>query len=174
LTAFIYSDDEGMVDLERRIPIVERLTRGLHWGRDINNSGQIVVNYDRSTRYGTVRLTLVDTLRAPTANPTATPSVLAERDGRMVSVFVDPHVTDVYDPEPVCQITSARNSEYSSEDPDPDVEITQGLTVNLRATRLGSGSGRTYTIELACGNYLGQISTSSAVVTVPHDNSKDK
>ena len=91
----------------------------------------------------------------------------------MVSVFVDPHVTDIYDPQPVCQITSVRNSEYSSDAPDPDVQV-QGLSVNLRATRLGSGSGRTYTIDVTCANYLGQTSTSSAVVTVPHDSSKDK
>jgi len=173
LTAFVYSDDEGMVDLELRIPTVDRLRLGLHWGRAINNSGQIVVGYDRSIHYGTVRLTPVDTVPAPTATPTPTPSVLAERDGRMVSVFVDPHVTDIYDPQPVCQITSVRNSEYSSDAPDPDVQV-QGLSVNLRATRLGSGSGRTYTIDVTCANYLGQTSTSSAVVTVPHDSSKDK
>jgi len=171
-TAFVYSDDEGMVDLKMRIPLVERLTRGLHWGRDINNSGQIVVGYDRSTRYGTVRLTPIDTVTAPTANPTVSTSVLAPPNGEMVSVWVDPHVTDTYDPEPICHITSVTNSEYSSSDPDPDVQITGLRGVNLRATRLGSGTGRTYTINLTCGNYLGQTSTSSVVVTVAHDSSK--
>ena len=90
-------------------------------GRDINNSGQIVVGYDRSARYGTVRLTPVDTVTAPTAHPTVSPSVLTPPDGRMISVSVDPHVTDAYDPEPTCRITSVTNSEYSSSDPDPDV-----------------------------------------------------
>lgn len=171
-TAFVYSDDEGMVDLKGRIPIAERLTRGLHWGRDINNSGQIVVGYDRSTRYGTVRLTPVDTV-APTANPVASPSLLTPPDGRMVTVWLDPHVTDAYDPEPICRITSVTNSEYSSSGPDPDVQITHLLSLNLRATRLGYGAGRTYTVNLTCGNYLGQTSTSSVVVTVPHDSSKE-
>jgi probable HAF family extracellular repeat protein len=172
-TAFLYSDDEGMVDLKWRVPIVERLTRGLHWGRDINNSGQIVVGYDRSARYGTVRLTPVDTVTAPTANPTASPSVLTSRDGRMISVSVDPHMTDAYDPEPTCRITSVTNSEYSSSDPDPDVQITHLLSVSLRATRFGYGTGRAYTLNLTCNNYLGQTSTSSVVVTVRHDSSKE-
>jgi probable HAF family extracellular repeat protein len=173
-TAFVYSDDEGMVDLKSRIPLVERLMRGLHWGRDINNSGQIVVGYDRSTRYGTVRLTPVDTVPAPVASPTVSPSVLTPPNGELVSVSVDPHVTDAYDPEPFCRITSVTNSEHSSSDPDPDVQITDPLSVNLRAARLGYNTGRTYTIDLTCGNYLGRTSVATVVVSVPHDSSKDQ
>lgn len=125
-----------MVDLKWRIPLAERLTRGLHWGRDINNSGQIVVGYDRSTRYGTVRLTPMEAGTAPAANPTVSPSVLTPPDGRMVSVSVDPHVTDAFDPEPVCRISSVTNSEHSSPEPDADVQKRPCV-----GTGFASGSG---------------------------------
>jgi len=117
-------------------------------------------------------LTPVDTITAPREDPTVSPSVLTPSNGGMVSISVDPHVTDAYDPEPTCRITSVTNSEYSASDPDPDVQITHLLSVDLRATRLGNGLGRTYTINLTCGNYLDQTSTSSGVVAVPHDSSK--
>jgi len=174
-TAFVYNDVEGMTDLRLRIPIADRLGRGLHWGRDINDNGQIVVNYegyDGGYRYGTVLLTPARDAAAPHAHPTASPSLLTPPDGRIVSVSVDPHVTDLYDPEPVCQITNVTNSEAPQSGLDPDVEITAPLSVNLRAKRLGSNAGRTYTVTLSCTNYFGNASSVSVAVTVPHDNSK--
>ena len=88
----------------------------------------------------------------------------------MVMVSVDPHVTDEFDPEPVCRITQVVNSERPASGPDPDVSIDYFLGVQLRATRLGSGSGRIYTLKLSCSDKLGATSTTDVVVTVPHDN----
>jgi probable HAF family extracellular repeat protein len=177
-TAFVYDDVEGMLDLRSRIPIADRLGRGLQWGRDINDNGQIVVGYDGydsvsgAYRYGTVLLTPARDAGAPHATPTATPSMLTPPDGRMISVSVDPHVTDLYDPEPICQITSVANSEAPQSGPDSDIQITGLLSVNLRAKRLGSNVGRIYTVTLSCTNYVGNVSTAWVAVTVPHDSSK--
>jgi hypothetical protein len=44
-----------------------------------------------------------------------------------------------------------------------------GDVLELRAERLGSGSGRTYTIAVTCTDANGSAGTRSATVTVPHD-----
>jgi probable HAF family extracellular repeat protein len=172
--AFVYSDDEGMIDLKARISIVDRLSGPLNMARDINNIGQIIVTYNSLTtevKTLTMLLTPIESAPAPTAAPIASPSALTPPDGRMVPVVVYPYVTDLYDPEPVCRIVNVTNSEGPVTGPDPDVEITGALSVNLRAKRLGYNIGRTYTLALTCSNYFGQTSTATVVVRVPHDSS---
>jgi len=144
----------------------------IDWANTINNAGQIVAGFNGPTEgsYGTVRLTPVGgEYGGPVSAPTVDTSVLTPPDHRMVSVSVDPHVTDDYDPEPICRITQVVNSEGPLSGADPAVEITHFLSVNLRATRLGSGVGRTYTIKLSCTDALGVTSTTDVVVVAPHD-----
>jgi probable HAF family extracellular repeat protein len=170
---FLYTDAGGMIDLRYRITTAERLKFSLEPATAINNAGQIVAGYFNSTgvAYGTVRLTPVEReFGGPVAAPTVEPAVLTPPDGRMVSVSIDPHVTDEYDPEPICRISQIVNSEGPQSGSDPDVEITYFLSANLRATRLGSGSGRTYTLKLSCTDALGVTSTTDVVVIVPHDS----
>jgi transposase len=135
-------------------------------------SGIGTPNYDSTfTRVGTVRLTPVDVeFGGPVAAPTVDQPVLSPPDNRMVAVSVDPHVTDEYDPEPICRISKVVNSEGPASGPDPDIEITYPLSVNLRATRLGSGTGRTYTLTLSCTDALNGTSTADVSVVVPHDS----
>jgi len=57
-------------------------------------------------------------------------------------------------------------------DQEPDWEITGPLTVNLRAERAGTGSGRVYTLTVQCSDDSGNSSTGSVAVTVPHDQGK--
>ena len=42
------------------------------------------------------------------------------------------------------------------------MQITSPLSAKLRATRLGTGDGRTYTLSVACSNYFGRIATGEA------------
>ena len=53
-------------------------------------------------------------------------------------------------------------------DPEQDVAVTGEMSVDLRAARLGSGDGRTYTIEVTC-IAGGVVRTETAGVRVPHD-----
>lgn len=172
-SAFVYSDGEGMIDLKARIPIADRLSGPINMARDINNNGQIIVAYNSlstDVKSLTMLLTPVESVPAPTAAPVASPSVLTPPDGRMVPVSVYPNATDLYDPEPACRIVKVTNSEGPVAGPDPDVEVTAALSVNLRAKRLGYSSGRTYTLALTCSNYFGQTSSATVIVTVPHDS----
>ncbi|RLB32230.1 MAG: hypothetical protein DRG87_00185 [Deltaproteobacteria bacterium] len=54
----------------------------------------------------------------------------------------------------------------------PDWEITGDLTVDLRAKRSGTGSGRVYTISVKCCDAWGNTATQNVEVTVPHDQGK--
>lgn len=51
----------------------------------------------------------------------------------------------------------------------PDWVITGDLTVDLRAERAGNGSGRTYTLEIACEDASYNVATASVAVLAPHD-----
>ena len=52
-------------------------------------------------------------------------------------------------------------------DTSPDWEITGDLTVKVRAERAGMGTGRVYTITIACVDTSGNQTTSVMTVTVP-------
>jgi hypothetical protein len=62
------------------------------------------------------------------------------------------------------KITSVSSSEAGS----ADWEITGDLTLNLRAQRLGTGTGRVYTVVIECTDDSGNASTSAVHITVPH------
>jgi hypothetical protein len=52
---------------------------------------------------------------------------------------------------------------------DGDFTIMGPLTVDLRATRLGSGSGRVYTLGVTCVDAFANSAASTVNVIVPHD-----
>jgi probable HAF family extracellular repeat protein len=174
-TPFVYTDATGMIDLKFRITMAEQLKYSMGDASGINNAEQIMVHYgtfDGTTfGLGTARLTPYEReFNGPVARPTIDTSVLTPPDNRMVMVSVDPRVSDEYDPEPLCRISRVINSEGPASGPDPDVSIDYGLSVQLRATRLGTGPGRSYTIVLSCSDRLGVTSETNIVVAVPHDN----
>ena len=90
----------------------------------------------------------------------------------MVPVWANAAATDEYDMQPVCRITSVTDSEGPSVGPDPEVQLTGLLSVNLRATRRGDDAERTYTVNVACANYFGDVTTAQLVVRVPHDHNQ--
>jgi probable HAF family extracellular repeat protein len=167
-TAFIHTDATGMVDLKSRISIRDRAAYPMMFrALAINNAGQIAAEYWNGERYGTVRLVPRQRIDPPDSRPVAAPSVLRGNNGRMVSVSIDPHATDDFDPEPSCGITRVTNGDFPVLVNDPDVQITSPLTVELRATtRGGISAGRTYVIAVSCSNYLGKTSTAYTHVVV--------
>jgi hypothetical protein len=96
-----------------------------------------------------------------------TPSVTAlwPPNERMVPVSFAVNVSDDVDAAPACQVTGVASNEGSS----VDWRITGPASVELRADRAGSGTGRTYVITLRCADASGNASTATATVIVPHD-----
>jgi len=57
----------------------------------------------------------------------------------------------------------------ANEPAEGDFQVLDARRVMLRATRLGNANGRVYRITATCTDGAGNTSSSSAVVTVPHD-----
>jgi probable HAF family extracellular repeat protein len=174
-TAFRYTDAEGMIDLALRIPIAARLKGQLYSGFAINAANQIAALYNgpagdlRTEVFTPVEVTPPPGIVYLEVEPSAT---LWPPNGRMVPIWVNAAATDEYDVAPVCRIASVTNSEGPRVGPDPDVQITGLLSVNLRAKRRGDDHDRKYTLNVACANYFGNVTTAQVVVRVPHDHER--
>jgi hypothetical protein len=98
----------------------------------------------------------------------ANPSVLWPPNGQLAGITVS------YEAQSACPVTNALTVS-SSEPPDPGQQpewnVLDAHHVQLRADRLGAGSGRTYTITITSSNAAG-IATQTATVFVPHDQGR--
>ena len=164
---FLFSDADGMVDLRRWIPLVPGQAPDA--AQAIGNRGHIVVGYYSATGYGTVRLTPVPDYEPPSVSATPDRDVLSPPDGKMITVSVNVQATDNYDSAPTCGIVRIKNSEGPATGVDPDVQQLNDFVVNLRATRLGTGDGRTYTLVVRCTDVAGNSATVETPVRVLHD-----
>jgi hypothetical protein len=96
----------------------------------------------------------------------ASPNVLWPPNNKMIPVTVSVSASDNCDPSPICKITGITSNESISSS---DAQITGNLTASLLAERLGSGTGRVYTLTIQCTDASGNSSTANATVSVPHD-----
>ena len=170
IAPFLFTDADGMLDIRRRIPAVMGLGRGLDSAHAIGNGGHVVVGYYTANGYGTLRLSPVPDYEPPAVTATPDHDVLTPPDGKMIPVYVTVEASDNFDAEPTCGIVSVRNTEASASGVDPDVQMINPFTVNLRATRLGNGNGRTYTLAVRCTDFAGNATTVETLVRVPHDS----
>ena len=121
----------------------------------------------------TVTITVLDTAAPTIGAVTATPAVILQASHQMVPIVVAVAAADC-DPHVWCRIVSVTSNEpvdgLGDGDTAPDWEITGDLTLNVRAERAGNGTGRIYTITVACTDGSGNTSTATVTVTVPHDS----
>lgn len=96
----------------------------------------------------------------------ATPDVLWPSSGRMTSVTIDVTVMDDSDPAPACEIKSVTSNEPLNAS---DWNVTGPLSLDLRSDRNGLGTGRVYSIVVACTNASGLSASAEVTVLVPHD-----
>ena len=102
----------------------------------------------------------------------ASPNELWSPNHKMVNVTI------VVDADDVCGVVTCKIVRVSSNEDtngrgdgntEPDWEITDDLTLKLRAERSGRGSGRVYTIDVECSDPTGNMVQRSVEVTVAHD-----
>jgi hypothetical protein len=126
---------------------------------------KVVDTFGQSSEASTT-VSVVDTTPPVISSVSANPNVLWPPNGKLVPVSVSVSATDTCDPNPVCTLT-----QISSNEPmDPDnAQITGPLSALLSARRLGSGSGRVYTLTVRCTDASGNASTGVTAVSVPHD-----
>ncbi len=99
---------------------------------------------------------------------TATPNVLWPVNRKLVPVAIGVTVSDDTDPAPFCGITGVTSNEPLIAS---DSVITGPLSVNLRAERNATGTGRIYSITVTCTNASQLSSIAVVTVLVPHDGS---
>jgi hypothetical protein len=143
--------------------------------------GQTTVRFTAVDRSGNVataqtKVTVVDTTPPAIKKLFARPSWLWPPNHRMVSVKVVPVVFDICDVKPRCRITSVTSSDPVTGKGDhtsPDWRVTGDLSLELRAERDEGGSGRTYTITVACTDDSGNSSSRKVRVRVRHHGGGD-
>jgi HYR domain len=99
---------------------------------------------------------------------TASPSSIWPPNQQMVVVTVTANVIDNVDATPTVRIYDITCNESIAPG---DAVITGPLTAKLRAARDGNGNGRVYTLHIEAIDDAGNRSISTALVTVPHDQS---
>lgn len=115
--------------------------------------------------HGSFDVRVVDTT-APVMDVTPGTDSLWPPNGRMVPVQFSISVSDVGDATPACSITSIMSNEPGHDSGD---WMFSDLNATLRAERLGSGTGRIYTVTVACTDSAGNQSATEVTVGVPHD-----
>jgi hypothetical protein len=130
-----------------------------------------VIDAEGQADEDTTEVHVADTNAPTITEVTAKPHVLRLPQHQMVPVTVAAAVTDACDPKPVCTLTSVASNEPENGtgdgDTGPDWQLTGPLTVNLRAERAGTGSGRVYTLTVACHDAAGNTTQDTTTVTVP-------
>jgi hypothetical protein len=112
--------------------------------------------------------------------------ILWPPDHRMVPVTINTSRLETHNPDTQIKITSVIITESSSQEADdtygenlyseennfePDFEITDDLTINLRSERTGKSQGRIYTIIVTASDCSGDYIFNTDVI-VPHDKRK--
>jgi hypothetical protein len=98
------------------------------------------------------------------------PEVLWPPNHKMVDVTVRYNVTARCG-TPTCNLAATSNERKNGSgngDTYPDWILLDPHQVELRAERTGMGTGRIYTITIACQDTSGHLSSQSAAVLVPH------
>lgn len=122
-------------------------------------------------------LVIVRDTTPPEIRVSLTPDVLWPANNKLVSINAAVQVSDLCDPNPAVELVSINSSEPDAKSGGKDSpEDIQGaafgtgdLEFLLRATRLGSGPGRVYTVTYRTKDASGNAATATAEVRVPHD-----
>jgi hypothetical protein len=101
------------------------------------------------------------------STPTASPNSLWPPNNKFVNVTIS------YDTSAsVCPVTSELTVTSNETSSDAEWIIVDAHHVQLLSQRDGNGTGRTYTITITTTDIVGEVTTNTATVVVPHDQGK--
>ena len=141
-----------------------------------NVVGVLASNGESTPAECSTLVTLRDTIPPAITRIAATPGVLWPPNGKLVAVRIDVESKDQCG-STKSRIIGVRCNEPAKDDgknQTGDWQVTSDLTVNLRATRSGNGSGRVYTILVESADESGNVSHGVATVTVAENQSSAK
>lgn len=156
----------------------------------VNNGDTVTVKQKSSERYMTTTVATLtiggvsDTFSVTTKeasiitlNPVADKTVLWPPNNKMVPIIIKANARNSSG-EPVTLTVAVSCNESAKLGLDwtqPVINQKTGVIfLSLRATRLGKGNGRIYTIVITATGTEGNSTTKSIAVTVPHDQSNNK
>lgn len=117
----------------------------------------------------------VDNMGPVVSSCTASPSVLWPPNNKMRSVTVSVSAEDNCGGNVVCSIRDVWSNDDDAGDTqhNPDIVVTGPLSVDLRAQRDPNDTpdGRVYTVVVDCVDSVGNVSTHTVEVSVPHNRS---
>jgi hypothetical protein len=130
-------------------------------------------------RADSVQVTVRDTTAPVIHRAVASRSTLGPPNGKMLPVSFDVVASDVCSSNLNCRVVAITSSEENRQRGNavhngPDAEITDTLAVLLRAERLGTNSGRVYTVTIRCTDAAGNSTDKRVEVTVPHDQRESR
>jgi hypothetical protein len=112
-------------------------------------------------------------LTAPVISCTATPGTLWPPNGEMIPVNVSISLTDSLSGSAGFKLVSITTNEPGDDKVEGFVLGSPSTTGKLRARRLGSGTGRVYTLTYEGADRAGNVAMCTTAVTVPHDQRKE-
>jgi hypothetical protein len=122
-------------------------------------------------------VTVNDTEGPKITNVSATPNSLWPPNHKMQDVMVNYNVTDNCPGNITCGLTVSSNepvNDIGDGNTEPDWIVLDAHRVQLRAERAGPLNGRVYTITVGCRDLRNNLTTANTIVTVPHDQGKNK
>jgi hypothetical protein len=137
--------------------------------------GQVTLYYQSQDNHANLEETRQQSFKIDTTPPSISglptpPCILWPPDHKLVEVAT---VTASDTVSGLALFNIAGTSNEPSDVDGPDIVITgSGLaprSVQLRAERLGTGNGRTYTLTATASNQAGNSAAATATCTVPHD-----
>jgi hypothetical protein len=128
-----------------------------HYGGDANFNAA-------ADGFGTV--TIIDTTPPTITSSSASPEVLWPPDHALIPIGISIAASDNSGNRPVCSVTAVRGNDGTTAD---DWRITGSLTLVLRSTRSGAGTGRTYRVDVTCQDSAENQTMGTIAVMVPHD-----
>jgi hypothetical protein len=140
--------------------------------RDVTTGGGAVGNTICGQVTSLSPFTVVQDVAPPELDVSVTPSVIWPPNNRLVRVTATTQANDPGDPAPGITLMSITSNEPVEPD---DIQAAIGTdcrSFKLRATRLGSGTGRTYTITYRATDVSGLFTEKVVTVLVPHDQRK--
>lgn len=140
-------------------------------GTLLNGTGTTTVSITATDKGGnsttcSFTLTAQDHMAPDITNISVNPPVLEVPNHKMRQVKVSYTATDHCGP--VSTSLSVSSNEPSGDE--ADWEVINDHDIKLRAERLGTGTGRIYTITLTATDASGNTATRDVTVSVPHDN----
>jgi probable HAF family extracellular repeat protein len=154
--AFIYTPEDGMVDLNTRIPSNSGWV--LMTAKGINANGQIVGQGSFNGEMRAYRLTpeLPTDVTPPSIDAiSANPAFIWPPNHKFVPVTVSVSARDDVDPAPVCSITAVTTTGEGA------ATITGDLTASVRTDK-----DSVYSLEVTCSDAAGNLSTATTTVAI--------